>query len=112
MKISATTPKNAVITELGKRLARVRKQRGFTQEELSKVAGLGVATLRRIEEGKDAQLGSWIKLLKALDMTTSIDQLVPETFRSPMAEVKASSRRRMKKPAGDTEGGVIWGDEQ
>lgn len=111
MKITTTTPKNAVIAELGKRLARVRKQRGFTQEELSRVAGLGVATLRRIEEGKDAQLGSWIKLLKTLDMVAAIDQLVPETFSSPMAEVKAG-KRASKKTSGIAEGGIVWGDQE
>lgn len=111
MKISTTTPKTAVIAELGKRLARVRKQRGYTQEELSKAAGLGVATLRRIEEGNDAQLGSWIKLLKTLDMVAAIDQLVPETFSSPMAEVKAGKRRSLKKPSGVSQGSVVWGDE-
>lgn len=112
MKITTTTPKNTVIAELGKRLARVRKQRGYTQQELAKAAGLGVATLRRIEEGRDAQLGSWIKLLKTLDMVVAIDQLVPETFSSPLAQVKAGKRRSSKNLSGVAEAGVVWGDEE
>lgn len=112
MKIVSTTPKVAAIKELGSRLARVRKQQGYTQHELSLAAGLGVATLRRIEEGKDAQLGSWIKLLKALGMVAAIDQLLPEQFSSPMAAVKTSRRRAKKQNASADAGSVVWGDEQ
>ncbi len=110
MKIEAMTPKSTAIEELGRRLAHVRKQRGYTQAQLSNEAGLGVATLRRIEEGKDAQIGSWIKLLKALNMTSAIDSLVPETFNSPMSEVK-STRRRARK-TGQSNQAALWGDEQ
>lgn len=109
MKIEVTTPKQSALKELGERLARTRKQQGFTQSELSREAGIGVATLRRIEDGKDAQLGSWIKLLKALGMTGVIDHLVPEELVSPMAEVRGT--RRGKKP-GNKAREPRWGDER
>jgi transcriptional regulator with XRE-family HTH domain len=105
MKITDTTPQNTVLKELGGRLAQVRKQRGFTQVELAQQAGIGVATLRRIEDGQDAQIGSWLKLLGTLGLTQSIEQLLPESISSPMAEVKRGKRRAV--------GGskVGWGDE-
>ena len=95
-----------MLVELGERLARLRKQRGLTQEALATEAGLGVATLRRIEDGSDGKLGSWLRLLKALDMAASIDGLLPEDLRSPMAEVRRPRRRK----AGDTD--FVWGDER
>ena len=106
MKIDHLSPDKSILKELGARLARVRKQQGYSQNRLAEQAGLGVATLRRIEDGQDSQLGSWLKLLKALQMTAAIDQLVPEHFKSPMAEVKQQKKSRKKHEAG-----IVWGDE-
>ncbi|MEM8817422.1 MAG: helix-turn-helix transcriptional regulator, partial [Pseudomonadota bacterium] len=80
----------------------------FTQTVLAKEAGIGVATLRRIEGGQDGQLESWLKLLKALNMASAIDALLPENFTSPMAEVRSASRRKRSQPAA---AGIVWGDE-
>lgn len=107
MKIDHLSPDSEILNELGARLARVRKQQGYTQDRLAEEAGLGVATLRRIEDGQDSQLGSWLKLLKALNMTAAIDQLLPENFNSPMSEVKRE-RGRVKKSSS----GITWGDEE
>lgn len=106
MKIETLSPDKSILKELGARLARVRKQQGYSQDRLAEEAGLGVATLRRIEDGQDSQLGSWLKLLKALQMTSAIDQLVPENFKSPMAEVK-----NRQKPSKKQDAGIVWGDE-
>jgi transcriptional regulator with XRE-family HTH domain len=107
MKIEPLTPNDAILDELGQRLARVRKQQGRSQEQLASDAGLGVATLRRIESGQDSQLESWLKLLKALHMTAAIDQLLPEHYASPMAEAQAAKKRARS----DAGGGIAWGDE-
>lgn len=110
MDITELTPDRDALKELGRRLKQVRKQRGLNQEELAEAAGMGVATLRRIEDGSDSQLGSWIKLMKALHMLSAIDALLPESFTSPMAEAARLGKAiRRKKPAGDES---LWGDEQ
>lgn len=88
MKIQTLTPTIQVLKELGLRLARLRKQQGLSQEQLAAAAGVGVATLRRIEDGKDGKLGSWARLLLALHQDAALDQLLPEELRSPLAEVK------------------------
>lgn len=107
-KISPLTLETEILKELGIRLARVRKQQGITQTELAEEAGIGVATLRRIESGQDSQLASWVKLLKVLNMTSSIDNLLPQEFNSPMAEARGVSRKRAKAASS---AGVAWGDE-
>ena len=109
MQIDAITSRSAALQELGTRLARARKQRGFTQAALAEEAGIGVATLRRIEDGQDAQLGSWFKLLKALGMTAAIDGLVPDELVSPMAQVKGGGRHGRRRGPGA--GSAPWGDE-
>ena len=109
MKISPLTPETEVLSELATRLARLRKAQGYSQIELAKEAGIGVATLRRIEAGRDSQLGSWLKLLKTLNMMHSIDSLLPENYNSPMAEVSAVRGRKQRQSASTS--GVVWGDE-
>lgn len=108
MQINHLTPEVEILSELGRRLARVRKQQGYTQIRLAEEAGLGVATLRRIEAGQDSQMESWLKLLKALRMLAAIDAMLPEQFTSPLAEVRAGARKRGRS---SSPSGIVWGDE-
>ena len=121
MRIDRLTPSTSILRELGRRLANVRKQQGLSQESLAAAAGVGVATLRRIEDGKDGKLGSWLRLLLALQLEGAIESLLPEDFRSPLAEVKGRRGRKPKTspPRGegdkdDQEPGpaFVWGDER
>jgi transcriptional regulator with XRE-family HTH domain len=107
MNIDQLTPGPEIAAELGRRLAIVRKAHGYTQTELATAAGIGVATLRRIEGGHDGQLDSWIRILKALGMASAINRMLPENYASPMADARTASRR--KKPA--TAKKRVWGDE-
>jgi transcriptional regulator with XRE-family HTH domain len=111
MEIDHLTPNPVILEELGRRLARVRKQRGHSQEALAEQAGIGVATLRRLEDGRDGKLGSWLRVLKALEMAGAIDVLLPEDFRSPMAEAKRP-RRRTRRDGEDPGTGFVWGDQR
>lgn len=110
MKIQHLTPETQILEELGRRLARVRKQRRITQTALAEEAGIGVATLRRIEAGQDSQMESWLKILSALSMTASIDGLLPENFDSPMAEALAGRGRRRSGDKASPE--PRWGDQE
>ncbi|MFT5050058.1 MAG: transcriptional regulator with XRE-family HTH domain [Chlamydiales bacterium] len=109
MKLDQLTPDDAILEELGARLARTRRQQGRSQEDLAKQAGIGVATLRRIEGGRDSQLGSWLKILKALELESSIESLLPESVASPRVEVLAGKKRRRTKRSSKA---FEWGDER
>ncbi len=109
MKITKITPETEILKELAERLAKIRKAQGYSQTELAKEAGIGVATLRRIESGQDCQIASWLKLLKALDMVPAIDTLLPETFNSPMVEALAGKSRKRKNLSSLS--GIVWGDD-
>jgi len=108
MKFDSLTPESDILKEIGRRLAKLRKQQGFSQTRLAEEAGIGVATLRRIEGGQDSQMESWLKILKALNWISSIDALLPEQIKSPMAEVRAAKKGPKKKTRPTTH----WGDEQ
>ncbi len=110
MKIDNLSPDDEITKELGRRLAKVRRLQGYAQQQLADVAGVGVATLRRIEGGQDSHMQSWLKILKALGLTQSIDKLLPENFSSPMADALADrSRRRKRKSVTSIR---TWGDGQ
>ena len=109
MKLSKFVPEDEILKEFAKRLARIRKAQGYSQTEFAKEAGIGVATLRRIEGGQDSQFETWLKILKALDRMPALDALLPETFNSPMAEALAGKSRKRKKPSPSS--GIVWGDE-
>lgn len=132
LEIDYLTPDNEILAEMGQRLARIRKQQGYTQTQLAEAAGIGVATLRRIEAGQDSQMESWLKLLKSLQMVSAINSILPENFNSPMAEALSAKKRRRKykaatspstaapmastgKPRNKTNAttpGPSWGDKQ
>lgn len=110
MKIDYLTPDKEVLAELGRRLAHIRKQFGYSQAKLAEEAGIGVATIRRIETGKASQIESWIKLMKSLRMTAHIDSLLPEKFNSPKTEALLKGKRRIRKKSDLKK--PVWGDEQ
>jgi transcriptional regulator with XRE-family HTH domain len=59
-----------------KNLAKIRKEKGLTQEALARKAGISFHTLVKIEGGriKNPRIETVIKLAKALDV--SIDRLI------------------------------------
>lgn len=109
MKLSKFVPEDEILKEFAKRLARIRKAQGYSQTDFAKEAGIGVATLRRIEGGQDSQFETWLKILKALDRVPALDALLPETFNSPMAEALSGKSRKRKKTSPSS--GIVWGDE-
>jgi transcriptional regulator with XRE-family HTH domain len=53
---------------LSKRLRRARRRAGFTQENLAKAANVGIATVRRLEQGdiEEPRVSTLRKLANAL----------------------------------------------
>jgi len=117
MRITARTPDDVVLEELGARLRAVRLHRNLSQERLAEEAGIGRVTLQRLEEGKgNASLPTLIRVLRALDLSESLDQLVPAPQPSPVEE--AERRRQPRRRAGSPRSrapqdeGWRWGDEE
>lgn len=62
------------LAAFGKRLAEVRRAKGFTQESLAEKAGLSALTVSYIEQGRQwPRIATMHKLAKALDVP--VDQL-------------------------------------
>ena len=58
MKISTLLADEAILTEMGARIARRRLDLQLTQAELAEQAGVAKRTLERIEAGASAQMSS------------------------------------------------------
>ena len=72
---SNTDAEGGINMSFGKNLAKFRKQRGLTQDELVKLSGVGISQIRRYEADKSTpSLDAAIKLVKAIGV--SIDEMV------------------------------------
>jgi transcriptional regulator with XRE-family HTH domain len=83
----------AVLAELGRRLARHRLERGWTQTHMGAVAGVGQATVKRFERGESVQVTSLLRMLRALGLLGSLDVGVPASLDPPFARFERERRR-------------------
>ncbi|NCC61042.1 MAG: XRE family transcriptional regulator [Verrucomicrobiae bacterium] len=114
MKIEGLLTDEAVLTELGGRLARHRIALGLSQAELAEQAGVSKRTVERIEAGATTQTATLIRILRVLELLGRLDTLAPETGPSPMDLLKLKGKerqrapRKKKRPSGKA---WQWGDE-
>lgn len=110
------TTDRAVLVELGQRLARHRREHNWTQVQAAAEAGIGQATLQRIERGESVQMTSMVKLLRSLGLLGGLDTAVPESIELPIARLErersAGRRRRVRhgrhKDATEDPGSPSW----
>lgn len=115
MKIEKQMSDEAVLVELGHRIARRRIDLGLTQARAAEEAGIGKRTVERVEAGSDTQVATLIRLLRVLDLADELNRLVPEPWPRPMdllklkgKERKRASSRRCARSRGDWQ----WGDKK
>lgn len=114
MKIEGLLTDEAILAELGGRLAQRRLELRLTQEMLAEQAGVSKRTVERIEAGATAQISTLIRLLRVLELLDRLETLAPEAGPRPMdlVKLKGKARKRAsgKRKAAD-EGSWHWGDE-
>jgi transcriptional regulator with XRE-family HTH domain len=107
MSIHRLMSDEALLQELGHRVARLRLERNLTQAQLAEQAGISKRTLERLEAGAAAtQLSLFLRVLRQLDLLEGLELLLPEPKPSPIALLqqqeggrKRASRRAPLKPA-------------
>jgi len=106
MKISSLLADEAILAELGERMARRRLDLQLTQADVAGQAGIAKRTVERIESGSSAQMSSIIRILRVLELLPQLDAMIPEAAARPMDLLKrkgklrqrASSRGRADRP--------------
>ena len=108
MPIQRLMSDEALLHELGHRIARLRLERNLSQAQLAEQAGISKRTLERLEAGAAAtQLSLFLRVLRQLDLLERLELLLPEPQPSPLALLeqqqqatrKRASSRRIAKPA-------------
>lgn len=117
MDITKDSADDAVMIELGDRLARYRLNRNQTQAAFATEAGLSKRTLIRLENGEPVQITSLIRVLRAHGLLQNLDALVPPPALSPIQQAKQHGKVRKRASSPDDEpkekeGTWSWGDEE
>jgi transcriptional regulator with XRE-family HTH domain len=122
MRLDELLTSEAILTEIGLRLQRYRLERNLTQDQLADLAGVGRATLQRLERGESVQTTSLIKLLRTLDLLGALDAAIPAAVDSPIAALEREQRQRTRQRSSGRrassgpgrDGGTpwSWGDEE
>ncbi|HEC13406.1 MAG TPA: XRE family transcriptional regulator [Acidiferrobacteraceae bacterium] len=102
MKISKPLADDAILAEIGERVARYRLDLQLTQAEVAEQAGVAKRTVERIEAGASAQMSNMIRIFRVLDLLSGLDRMIPEAGPRPMdllrhkgkVRQRASKRRR------------------
>lgn len=99
MKIQPMLSDDAVLQELGERLAHRRKLVQLTQAELAREAGVSRSTVERLEAGHSVQLTNLIRVLRQLELLSNLEAVLPPAEPSPMELLKRGKpRQRVRKP--------------
>ena len=115
MKISKLLADDAILAEIGERVARRRLDLQLTQAGVAEQAGVAKRTVERIESGASAQMSSIIRILRVLDGLPGLDRLIPEAGPRPMDLLKRKGKVRQRasksRPSDWSEKPWSWDDE-
>lgn len=115
MKIAKGLTDEAVLAEIGARIAGRRLALGLSQAEVAEQAGVGKRTVERIEAGESAQVSSFIRILRVLDALPGLEGAIPEAGPRPMELLQRKGKARQRAPGRRAlprqEKPWSWGDE-
>lgn len=86
----------AILEDLGQRVARHRLNRNLTQEQVAREAGVARRSLSKIENGHVVDTRVLVRVLRALGLLEGLAALVPEPEVSPVALREARGRERAR----------------
>lgn len=95
MKITKTMTDFAINKELFRRLEVYRQARGISQEVLVGSLGISRPTYARLEKGT-CSFGTFIAVLRQLNLLDGLEILVPETTMRPSDIIADNSKRKVR----------------
>jgi len=82
----------AIAQEIGQRIDQLRLERNITQQQLADEIGVSRVSYRQLAKGA-AKFENIIAALRALGRLDLIEQFIPETTFSPMAQLKSKGKQ-------------------
>ncbi len=101
----------ALLRTLGARVQAVRLARNLSQDQVAQAAGVGRATVVRLEGGQSITLLSFVQLLRALGALEEWENLLPEPGPSPLQLLERKAKRRRASPDRSGPGPASGGGE-
>lgn len=112
----------AILKELGQRVAKARINANLTQEELADAIGVARGRISRLESAGAGKLSTMVAVLRHLDQLELLNHWLPEgTTISPLQQLeselkKPAERKRVRKTkvakqtsdSSESEGGLEW----
>ena len=115
MNIDKQLTDEAILSELGRRLERIRLDQNQTQSQLADNAGVSKRTVERLESGQSVQLSSFIRVCRQLDLIERFAASVPEPVPSPIAQAKLQGKQRQRATSTKTQSTSTkkwtWGEQ-
>lgn len=108
----------AILSELGSRLARLRIESELTQEELANKSGISKPTVARLEQGMPVQTTTLIRIFRTLNLLSSLDGVILAESIRPMDTLLQQGKKRQRvRKSGEHAGPkpkkpFVWGDER
>ena len=100
MKLTKATTDQAILAELGERIAQSRLDGNLPQAGLAQKAGVSKRTVERLESGAVAtQLSGFIRVCRVLGLLERLDTFIPEPAPSPIAQLKMHGKKRQRASA-------------
>ena len=115
MRFTKQLTDEAILRELGSRLAATRLARNLTQAALAREAGVSKRTVERLESGEvAARLSGLVRVCRVLGLIERLDALVPQAGPTPVEQLKRASRERKRasrrRSPRRASGKWTWGD--
>lgn len=98
----------AILAELGTRLSSARISRELTQAQLARAAGVSKRTVERMEAGQSAQLTSFIRVLRALELLEGLESLLPPPRPGPMELLRLAGKPPQRASGSHEPSGEPW----
>jgi transcriptional regulator with XRE-family HTH domain len=115
MNITKLMTDDAILAEIGSRIARYRIDQQVTQADLAEQAGVSKRTVERVEAGASVQFSTIIRILRVLDMLQGLDRMISESPLRPMDLLKHKGKVRQRASSSHRSGSISkkwsWGDE-
>lgn len=109
----AVASPEAIESELGQKLDRLRLSKNINQSTLAKEAGVSRRTISRLENGEGISLDTLIRVMRALGVVDRLATLLPDPTTRPVERIKLGGRERKRarmKKTSDT-AAWAWGQE-
>ena len=98
----------AIESELGQKLERLRLSKNINQTILAKEAGVSRRTITRVENGEGISLDTLIRVMRALGVIDGLATLLPDPTTRPVERIKLGGHERKRARTKKTSDADAW----